>query len=435
MADYSHKIVIAGAGVAGLSAGVFLKRHGYENITFIETSEKVGGRMQTENIDGFTLDKGFHVFFAAYPYAQDLLDYNKLNLKYFDSGAIIFREGKLRKIMDPFRHPLSTFKTIFNAIGTWGDKINLVKRRIEVMQATENQIFEKFEVKTSSILKKKRFSNRFIKGFFQPLFSGIFLENELTTSRRVFDYTFKMMMEGRTAIPAEGIAAIPNQLASQFDKESFKFNKSVVSFTNNKVMLDDGEVIPADIFIVATNQNSLYRLLKNEPLIKNRSTTCLYFSADKKPFSEPLVCVNGNDLKLVNNITVLTNIYKGFAPKGKELISVSLNGFAKAEDLVLEEEVKVELRKVFGKDVYDWKLIKVYKIDYALPNQDYVLSKRQVHELKLGQNVYACGDHLLYGSMNAAMKSGKMVAELIHKDFNRGHRLEQKKKYDNLFEH
>ena len=436
MPNYSHKIVIAGAGVAGLSAGVFLKRHGYENITFIEASDSIGGRMKTENIDGYTLDKGFHVFFTAYPYAQDLLDFNKLNLKYFDSGALIFKDGRMKKMMDPFHHPLATLKTIFNNIGTWGDKINLVKRRIELGHATENQIFEKFEVKTLSILKKKRFSNHFIKGFLQPLFSGIFIENELTTSRRVFDYTFKMMMEGKTALPAEGIGAIPNQLASHFNKNNFVFNKSVVSFSNKKVFLDNSDVIPADIFIVATDQNSLYSNIKNVPEVKNyRSTTCLYFSSDKKPYSEPLVCANGNDLRLVNNITVLTNIYKGFAPKGKELISVSLNGFAKAEDSVLEEEIKMELRKIFGKEVYDWKLLKVYKIDYALPNQDYVLGKRQVNELKLDTNVYACGDHLLYGSMNAAMKTGKMVAELIHKDFNRGHRLEQRKKYDNLFEH
>ena len=114
MPDYSHKIVIAGAGVAGLSAGVFLKRHGYENITFIEASDSIGGRMKTENIDGYTLDKGFHVFFTAYPYAQDLLDFNKLNLKYFDSGALIFKDGRMKKMMDPFHHPLATLKTIFN---------------------------------------------------------------------------------------------------------------------------------------------------------------------------------------------------------------------------------------------------------------------------------------------------------------------------------
>lgn len=435
MADYSHKIVIAGAGVAGLSAGVYLKRLGYNNITFIEASDRVGGRMKTEKIDGYTLDKGFHVFFTAYPYAAELLDYNKLNLKYFDLGALILKEEHLLKMVDPFHHPFSAVQAFFSRIGLWRDKVSLIKRRMELKAMNENQIFEKFEVKTSSILKKKRFSSRIINNFFKPLFSAIFLENELTTSRRIFDYTFKMMMEGRVAIPAEGIEAIPMQLASNFEKENFIFNTSVVSFLNKNVHLDNDETIKADIFIVASDHNSLYLTLKNE-LVKrdHHSTTCLYFSSDKKPFTAPMVCVNGNEPKLVSNVTVLTNIFKGYAPAGKELISVSVNGFAKAKDKKLEEEVKEELQRTFGKEVGSWKLIKIYRIDYALPNQDYVLGKRQVNELKLGKFTYVCGDHLLYGSMNAAMKTGKIVAEMIHKDFNQGHKIEKKKKYDNLFD-
>lgn len=434
MADYSHKIVIAGAGVAGLSAGVYLKRLGYTNITFIEASDRVGGRMKTEKIDGYTLDKGFHVFFTAYPYAAELLDYNQLNLKYFDSGALILKEDHLLKMVDPFHHPFSSFQAFFSRIGRWGDKVKLIKRRMEVKAMNENQIFEKFEVKTSSILKKKRFSTRIINNFFKPLFSAIFLENELTTSRRIFDYTFKMMMEGKVALPAGGIEAIPQQLASNFDAENFIFNRSVVSFSNKNVLLDNDETIKTDIFIVASDQNSLYLTLKNEPLKRDHhSTTCLYFSADKKPFNEPMVCVNGNDPKLVNNVTVLTNICKDYAPAGKELISVSINGLAKANDKKLEAEVKSELEKTFGRQVNTWKLLKIYRIDYALPNQDYVLGKRQVNELRLGKFAYVCGDHLLYGSMNAAMKTGKMVAETIHKDFNAGHKIEKKKKYDSLF--
>jgi len=435
MADYSHKIVIAGAGVAGLSAGIYLKRHGYQNITFIESTDKVGGRMKTEIKDGYTLDKGFQVFYTAYPYAQELLDYKELNLKFFDSGAIIFKEGKKRTIKDPFHHPLSALNLVFSPIGTFGDKINLVKRRTEVRQTSEDRIFEKFEVKTSSILKKKKFSFHIIRNFFQPLFSSIFLENELTTSRRIFDYTFKMMSEGKIAIPANGIEEIPKQLASNFEPENFIFNKSALGFTESKVRLNDGSSVDADIFIIATEHNSLYATIKATPSDENyRSTTCLYFEANDKPYTEPLVCVNANEPKLVNNVVVLTNIYKGFAPNGKELISVSLNGYAKASDTELEKEVKIELRKSFGKSVLDWKLLKIERIKYALPNQDYVLGKRQQNELRLGNSTYACGDHLLYGSINAAMKTGKMVAEVIHRDFNRGHKMAQKKKYDSLFD-
>jgi protoporphyrinogen oxidase len=435
MPDYSHKIVIAGTGLSGLSAGVYLKRQGYNNITFVESTDKIGGRMKTDIIDGYTLDKGFHVFFTAYPYAKEVLNYEALNLKYFDSGALIMKEGRLIKMIDPFHHPLALLKAVFSKVGTFADKVKLVKRRIELGKLTENQIFEKFEVKTSSILKKKKFSNRIIKNFFQPLFSGIFMENELRTSRRIFDYYLKMMTEGKVSIPAEGIQAIPNQLAQNFEKDNFIFNKSAVDYKDKKVMLNTGETIDADIFVIATERNSLFlSMKKEEPQNDHTSTTCLYFSASKKPFAEPMVCLNANNPKLISNIVVLTNISKAFAPHGHELISVSINGYAKAENAILESEVKDELKRAFGKEVYNWQLLKVYRIEYALPNQDYVLGKRQMNELKLGENIYACGDHLLYGSINAAIKSGKMVSEIIHRDFNSGHKIQKKKRYDGLFD-
>ncbi len=435
MADYNLKIVIAGAGVAGLSAGVYLQQLGYTNILFIEASDRVGGRMKTEHVDGFTLDKGFHTFFTAYPYASELLDYSALDLKYFDSGALVLRNSSILKIKDPYRHPWSVFSMLFSGLGSLGDKLNMLKRRLEIRRMSENQIFEKFEVKTSSILRKKKYSNLLIKNFFNPIFSAIFLDNNLTTSRRVFDYTFKMLIEGRVAIPAKGIEAIPKQLASHFGPQNFMFNKKVVAYEKKKITLDTNESLNADLLIVATEHNSLFAKLNNLP-IKNdhRSSTCLYFSATKKPFVSRMVCVNANDPKLVSSVTVLTNIHKGHAPQGKELIAVNLNGFARADDDELESEVKFELTKTFGKSVGTWQLLKVYRIDYAIPNQNFVLGRRQINDMMIGESTYVCGDHLLYGSMNAAIKSSKNLVEIIHKNLNHGHKVKHKKKFDQLFE-
>ncbi len=435
MKDYNKKITIVGAGIAGLSAGIYLKQLGYQNITFIEASDRAGGRMKTDYVDGFTLDRGFHTFFTAYPYASELLDYKALDLKYFNSGVLVLKNSTIRKIKDPFHHPLSTLTMFFSSMGSLGDKINLLKRRLEIRRMSESQIFEKFEVKTSSILRKKKYSSQLIKNFFNPVFSAILLDNELTTSRRVFEYTFKMLMEGRVAIPAKGIEAIPKQLASHFGPDNFIFNRAVTGFIKNKITLDTNETLLTDILIVATEQNSLFSTLKKAP-IKNdhRSSTCIYFSATKKPFVSAMVCVNANEPKLVSNIAVLTNIDKNFAPDGKELISVLLNGFAKANDEELESEVKLELFETFGKSVYDWQLLKVYRIDYTIPNQDYVLGRRHTNDIMIAENTYVCGDHMLYGSMNAAIKSSKNMVELIHKNLNQGHKIKEIKKFDKLFE-
>lgn len=435
MADYSHKIVIAGAGIAGLSAAVYLKEQGYNNITFIEASDRPGGRLKTDIVDGYTLNHGFHLFNTAYPCAHELLDYSKLDLKYFKSGAIIMRQGKLTRVTEALKMSFFAFKMLFTDIGNFKDKLKLIKKRIELKQMTEEEIFDKFEIKSSSLLKKKHFSKRIISQFFQPYFSSIFLEDELTTSRRMLDYHYKMITEGRLSIPAKGIEAIPIQLASFFDSSSFILNTKALDFADGKVSLDNGQFVEAEIFIVATEQTGLFHKIKKVPARTDyRSATCLYFSADKKPFLDSMICVSANDPKLVNSLAVLTNISKSFAPKNKELICVSLNGLAKAEDSVIEKEVKAELYRTFGSQVENWKLIRSYKIDYALPNQDFVLSRRRILELKLDKNTYACGDHLLYGNINGAMKSGKQIAEIIHSEFNKDHKFEKKLKYSKLFD-
>jgi len=435
MADYSHKIVIAGAGIAGLSAAVYLKEQGYRNITFIEASDRPGGRLKTDIIDGYTLNHGFHLFNTAYPCAQELLDYSKLDLKYFKSGAIIMRQGKLTRVSEALKMSFFAFKMLFSDIGNFKDKLKLIKKRIELKQMTEEEIFDKFEIKTSSLLKKKNFSKQIISHFFQPYFSSIFLEDELTTSRRMLDFNYKMITEGRLSIPAKGIEAIPNQLASYFDQSDFIFNTKVLDYSDGKVSLDNGTYVESDIFIIATEQTDLYHKMRKVPAKTDyRSATCLYFSADKKPFLDAMICVSANDPKLVNSVAVLTNISKLFAPKNMELICVSLNGLVRADDAIVEKEVKTELYRTFGSQVESWNLIKTYKIDYAIPNQDYVLAKRRILELRLDKNIYACGDHLLYGNINGAMRSGKQIAEIIHSDFNKDHKFEKKLKYSKLFD-
>jgi len=435
MTNYNQKIVIAGAGISGLSAGFFLKKLGYHNITFIEASDRPGGRMKTEKIDGYSLDYGFHYLLTASPFANLILDYKHLNLKYIKQGALIMKRGKIKKIVDPFKNPILGLNMWFSSLWTWHDKKIIVKRRAELKLTNETSIFEKYEVKTASILRKKRFSNKIIKNFFEPFFSSIFMENELSTSRRVFDYHFKLMAEGEMALPALGIEQIPLQIASKLEKAIFIFNTKALEYKEKVVTLSNGQTIPADIFVIATEQNSLYSTLTKQPLKKDhRSATCLYFSADVKPFTEPMMCLNGNSPKLVSSVNVLTNISEAYAPPGKELIAVSLNGFEKPDNALLEREVKEELELEFGKNVYNWKLIKVYRIDYAIPNLDFVLGKRQIKELRVDKSTYVCGDHLLYGNLNAAVKSGKMVSEIIHKDFNKGLKGEKKKRYDNIFD-
>ncbi|NUM30950.1 MAG: FAD-dependent oxidoreductase [Bacteroidetes bacterium] len=418
MIEGNKKVVIIGAGIAGLSAGTYLKKTGKYDILFIEASNKPGGRIKTENIDNFILDNGLHLFFTANPYLLELLDIDKLNLKYFESGAIIMKNHSYRKIYDPLQHPKHLLKSIFSSICTLGDKIKIIKRRAELKSISFDKVFEKYEVKTSSILKKRKFSSLIIKNIFQPVFSQLFMENELTTSRRMFEFYLKLMADGKMAIPAKGTEEIPKQLASNFEKENFIFNTKAVEINENIVTLDNGEKIQADAFLIATEQNGFYSKIKNTEINNNqRGVTCFYFSANKRPYKEKLICFNANNPKLVSSMIVLTNISHHFAPHNKVLIAVNINGVSTIDENDLETEIKDEISKVFGSQVYDWQKIKSYKINNAIPNQDFVLGKRQASEIKISDNIYVCGDHLINSSLYGAMRSAKVAIEMLHNDF------------------
>ena len=207
------KITIIGAGLSGLSAAYYLEENGFEDITILESKSSVGGRLKTDFVNGFTLDRGFQVLLTAYPEAKKILNYEALNLKRFAPGALIFDgSGKPQRIGDPLRDIGSLLPTIFSSVGSLLDKIKILTLRNRLVNKSLDAILEQPEKPTAFVLKDYGFSDKFINGFFKPFYAGIFLENELTTSRRMFDFVFKMFAEGDTAIPANGIAEIPKQI-------------------------------------------------------------------------------------------------------------------------------------------------------------------------------------------------------------------------------
>ena len=109
----------------------------------------------------------------------------------------------------------------------------------------------------------------------------------------------------------------------------------------------------------------------------------------------------------------MSNISNKYAPDGKVLLSISYNGIPEIEDTIVAENMKAELKQWYGNLVDDWKLIKSYRIAYALPNQDTVSNEVTAEQLQINENLYICGDHLMNGSINAAMKSGRLVAAII----------------------
>ncbi len=406
-------ITIIGAGIAGLTAAVYLHKKGF-NIKILESCDRAGGRIKTDVINGYRFDRGFQVLLTAYPETKALLDYKKLNLKYFLPGATVLYDDGQFEIADPFRRPNAIFSTIFAPVGSMKDKINTFLLKYKLLKIPIQNIFHQTETDTNSQLQKYGFSQKMIDRFYKPFFSSIFLENELKTSSNMFDFVMKMFSEGDAAIPELGMEEIPKQLVSMLPENSIVYNLKVTGIENNKIISQNGATFKTDKIIIATEATGFAKYIIPQKKTKSQQVTNVYFEANLAPTKKSIVVLNAfSNKKWVNNLTVVTNLSDKYAPNNKVLISVSYIGIPNVTDEILSENMKTELKTWYGKQVEDWKMLKVYRIDYALPNQESVTNELSDSDMQVDENIYICGDHLLNGSINAAMKSGRLVAELI----------------------
>jgi phytoene dehydrogenase-like protein len=406
-------ITIIGAGLSGLTAAVYLHQKNYQ-VQLIEASDRVGGRIKTDCIDGFRLDRGFQVLLTDYPETKALLDYQKLNLKPFLPGATVLYDGGQFDIADPFRRPTTLLSTLFAPVGTLKDKIQTFWLKHKLVRISNLAIFKQPEIDTYSQLIKYGFSQKMIDRFYKPFFSGIFLENELTTSSNMFDFVMKQFSTGDAAIPELGMEEIPKQLAALLPENSIQLNTKVRAIENKTIYLENGSQIDSDIIVIATEATGLAGNYIAQQKQQFHSVTTVYFEATKAPTNQAVVILNAaTNKKWVNNLTVMSNVSNKYAPDGKVLLSISYNGIPEIDDTIVAENMKAELKQWYGNQVDDWKMLKTYRIQYALPNQDSVSDELTITDMKINDNLFICGDHLMNGSINAAMKSGRLVAAII----------------------
>ncbi|MEZ8002621.1 MAG: FAD-dependent oxidoreductase [Patiriisocius sp.] len=405
MKQKSPSIHIIGGGISGLIAARVLEEHGL-SATIIEASDRLGGRVKTDVVDGYSLDHGFQVLLTAYPAAKKYLDFDALELQEFLPGSAIFKNGKQKIIGDPLRNLSLLLPTLFSGIGTVNDKLKILALNRRLKKKSIQNIFAEKEQTTHAYLENIGFSEAIITDFFTPFFSGIFLENKLETSSRMFEFVYKMFGEGNAALPKDGIQAIPKQLFEKLKSTTIIFNTKVKSVENGSIKLESGETLKSNFTIIATQASGLVSNLKNQATLW-KSCDTLYFEVAKREIKKPLIGLIAAHNALINNIFYHTSLQTS-ATATKELLSVTVIDKQNLTNKQLVTEVQKELKELCNID--SCTFIKQYNIPMALPNLQDIQYEMLPSETRLTETIFLAGDTQLNGSLNAAMIAGERAA-------------------------
>lgn len=408
-------VLIVGGGLAGLACAVRLHAAGVRPLIF-EGSDGVGGRVRTDPLEGFLLDRGFQVFLDAYPEAGELLDKESLDLRAFRPGALIHQTSGMERVMDVFREPRHLLESALSPVGSFADKLRVAGLRLRLMGRSTQEIAGHEDMTTESYLQRAGFSAAMIDGFFRSFYGGIFLERELQTSSRMFEFTFKMFSQGRATLPAKGMGEIPRQLASRLSPAAIRLGASVAQIEPGGIALHSGEKFQGDAVVVATDATTAAELVPAAGTVGAvwRSVTCLYFAANRSPLGEAIIALDGTGAGLVNNVCVPSDLAPEYAPRGQALVSVSVLGSVDPDDL--EARVLAELEGWFGRQVREWRHLRTYRIERALPRQSPGTGFTGPG-FREQAGVYLCGDHNWSASIEGAIHSGLRTADAIVRSF------------------
>ena len=409
------RTIVIGAGLAGLTCAKVLAESGTEVIVF-EASDGVGGRVRTDERDGFLLDRGFQVYFTAYPVARRHLDHEALNLRAFDPGAIVRHGHEESVLSDPLRDPKALVPSVLSDAATFPDKLRTLTLAAESLSEGAASAGELDGADSSSLeyLRRYGFSERVIDGFYRPFYGGIFLDRSLSTSSRVLRFTFKMLATGKTAVPARGIGEIPKQLAARLPVGAVRVNSPVHSLLREGDRVAGveagGEEHEADAVVVATDAPIAGRLAGAAVPEGSFGQLCVYYAVDGLNSGKKII-LNAEEGGFVNNAVEISAVAPSYAPRGRHLLSVvALGGFGLSDEKVYRRGVEDVTRWYPAADLTP---LAIYRVSYAQFPQPPGIHEKLPENRTGTPGLVLAGEYTEDSSINGSMLSGEKAAEEV----------------------
>lgn len=393
--------VVIGAGLAGLSVATRLAAAGCD-VHVLEGAGHVGGRLTTERIDGFVVDRGFQVLNTGYPRVADL-DLAALELGWFLTGARVWVDGRPHRVLDPRSKPMSITATAAAPIGTLPEKAALAAFSVRAGYLPVDRLLRAPERTAAEALEGAGAGGVVLERFLRPFLAGVLLEDRLDTSSRYLDLLWRSFVRGRIGLPARGMQSIGQQLADRLPPGTVHLDCRVDAIAGGAVRTASGS-IAADVVVVATDPDTAAGLLPSVTASAPRQVTTHLHVLPSSPWDEPLLVLGRPGGQLVNT-AVLTDAQPRYGPDGRALVASSTLAPTR------EENIREEVARAHGVATADLAHLTSITVPAAQPAALAPLELRR--PVDLGDGVFVCGDHRDTPSIQGAMASGARTARAV----------------------
>ena len=416
------EVAIVGGGLAGLVAARHLADAGLD-VTLFERREELGGRVRSRVVDGYTLDRGFQVMFTAYPAVRRELDLDALDLRAFSPGATIARPDHRSTLADPFRDPGALVESALNTDVSIGDKIRTLRLRRALADEDPETLFDGPDETIREYLERWGFSERYLENFVAPFYGGITLDRSLSTDAGVFRYTFAMLSRGKTAVPADGMGAVSEQLAARAREAGATLKTDaavdVVEGNGGEVTVAaGGETVTADAAVIAADPETA-RELTGVAAIPTGSRSCVtqYFALNERALDTGMRIVLNAGGDRPNTVAPLSTVAPEYAPDGRMLLGATTLGTPDASDADLATRTRDALATWYPEHRFDdLELVATDRIEFAQFDQPRGFRDDLPAVDAPEGPVFLAGDYTNWSSIQGAMKSGRVAAEAAREE-------------------
>ena len=406
MTSGNQDVVVVGAGMAGLACARLLNAAG-RSVVVVEKSDGVGGRVRTDVVDGFRLDRGFQILLTAYPELSRWFDLSELQLRPFLPGATIWLGEKFTSIGDPRRAPKDLPATLFGPVGTFADRLRLLQLLIDVRRKSVPALLRKPDSSTMDELRARKFSSAFIEHFFSPLFAGIQLDPELQVSSRRFEVILRMLATGKSVVPAHGMGELSRRLSASVDVRCEHEVSNLERAANGwSVQCTNGEQFLARHLVVATDGPTAHRLI-GVPDSGSSPVAAIWFETTAAPLHDRHILLDGAQSGPMKNLASLSAVAPEYAPPQRHLAVAAIPGESALQS-DLEQQVRQQLKQWLPESE-QWETLRIDVIRHGQPTQLPHFSPKQ--KVQLENNLWVCGDHRDTASIQGALYSGRRCAE------------------------